>query len=114
MTSPQFPSNESGNPRGVLNPLPSRLSRVHGYTRITVLCFPPAVRIHVSAQAPGRTPITIPPVQRLTRPRSSSPAVMTMDLPIMEWGPISLTIRSSKCTLHTPASSASMLPLKTK
>lgn len=36
---------------------------------------------------------------------------MMIDRPITECGPISLTMRSSKCTLHTPASSASMFPV---
>lgn len=52
------------------------------------------------------------PDEALTRPRSSSPAVMMIDRPIIEWGPMSLTMRSSKCTLHAPVSSASMLPGK--
>lgn len=52
--------------------------------------------------------------EQLTRPRSSSPAVTTMDRPMMECGPISLTMRSSKCTLHTPASSASMFPVRSR
>ena len=44
------------------------------------------------------------------RPRSSSLDVITIDLPITEWGPINLTNRSSILTFATPSSSATILP----
>ena len=45
-------------------------------------------------------------------PRSSSFDLITMLLPMIEWGPMSFTSLSSMFTLATPDSSASMLPAK--
>ena len=64
---------------------------------------PPATR---EPELPVVSEDSCPPL-----PRSSSPDLITIDLPMTECGPISFTCRSSIFTFATPSSSASILPV---
>ena len=65
---------------------------------------PPATR---EPELPVVSEDSCPPL-----PRSSSPDLITIDLPMTECGPISFTCRSSMFTFATPSSSASILPVQ--